>query len=160
MKKRIIILGICIFLFGIPSTTAIFNQSIRNPTTQIIDNIEFVLRKDTPPEWASHGFVGFVGITDQVGRPMQPSHAIIGYCQDNFKGRFAGIIAELEEKEPRGYLVGRIIGPFMLGLAANLTNEKHTFVVGLGGSNETHFYFRTMAFVGPTFYVAGKYSLL
>lgn len=148
MKKILIIFGICILLVGMPATMAI--SSWKN---------EALLTTDGPPEWATNQFVGFVGKTNSVGEPQQPSGYIIGYCQDNFKDKFAGIIANNDEEEPEpvGYLAGNIIGPFMLGIIGDISNEKSTLIVGLGGRNETHFYFRLIAIVGPTSYMVGKY---
>ena len=114
---------------------------------------------DTPPDWATCSFVGVLGVTDQMGKPLPPSHAVVGYCQDNFKGRLVGAIAELNEKEPVGYIGTYVIGRFLLG-KMGISNENQTLIIGIGGRNETHFYFRTMAIVGPTFYVTGIYLQL
>jgi hypothetical protein len=44
----------------------------------------------------------------------------------------------------------------MLGIIGDNSNQQ-SLIVGIGGSNETHFYFRTMQMVGPNNYLVGKY---
>jgi len=36
-------------------------------------------------------------------------------------------------------------------------SDQQSLIVGLGVSNETHFYFRTMQIIGPNNYFVGKY---
>lgn len=148
MKKEIIILGICSLFICMPLTVA--SPFYYNP----------MLTVDDPPEWATNYFLGYVGVTDSNGSPQIPAGYIIGYCEDDFKGQFAGIIAveESEDPEPVGFLAGYIIGSFLLGIISNLSTDQQTFMVGLGMRNETHFYFRLMAIIGPTYYMAGIYS--
>ena len=45
----------------------------------------------------------------------------------------------------------------MLGIIGD-NSDQNSLIVGLGGRNETHFYFRLMGIVGPTFYIAGIYK--
>ena len=161
MKKLVIVFGICILLAGMPLTTAaVFPQRMKHLNAQIPSITEPILTTDSPPDWATGYFVGVVGVTDPVGQPQPYAGIVAGYCEDDFKGRFAGLIAEDTESEPFGYIGGYILGPFMLGKVGNISSEQQTFVVGLGGRNETHFYFRMMAIIGPTFYMAGMYSPL
>jgi hypothetical protein len=40
----------------------------------------------------------------------------------------------------------------------NITTGNQTYFVGLGGANETNFYWRIMGLVGPTFSMYGVYS--
>jgi hypothetical protein len=150
MKKELIIIAICSILLFMPISMAlpVYNNNM--------------ISLDDPPDWASNYFVGYVGVTNQSGGPQIPAGYIIGYVEDDFKGKYAGIIAveENEDPEPVGFLAGYIIGPFLLGVISNISTDQQTFMVGLGMRNETHFYFRLMAIVGPTYYMAGIYSEL
>ncbi len=110
-----------------------------------------------PPEWASNYFYGVVGLTNQNGQPEDYKGITVGYCQNDFKGRFAGVIAENDEKTPKLFIGGKIAGPFLIGVIGNISTEKYAGMVGIGFRNETHFYYRLMGIVGPTFYIAGKY---
>ena len=114
---------------------------------------------DTPPNWATHYFYGIIGLTSYQGNPEEPKGVIVGSCTDNFKGKFAGIIADTEEHEPTGYILGYTGGPVLFGLIGN-TNEQKIPIVGIGLRNETGFYFRIMSIVGPTMYIAGLYELI
>jgi hypothetical protein len=152
-NKLIFVIGISFVLINIPSI-AVSESLYHNNFLPTID----------PPDWATCYFIGVLGLTDTVGHPQKPTEFIAGYCQDDFKGQFAGVIARENEGEtqpdgyePIGYIYGRVIGSFMLGIIGNLSSGKKTGMAGIGFRNETHFYFRTMAIVGPTFYLAGKY---
>jgi hypothetical protein len=161
MKKLLIIIGICILLVGMPLTTAVFSQKIKHhPDTQILSINKPILTTDTPPDWATGYFVGVIGMTNSTGYPQPHRGIVAGYCSDDFKGRFAGVIAKNTESEPIGYTGGYIRIPFMFGIIGNISSKKQISMVGLGVCNETHFYLRIMTLVGPTFYMAGKYSPL
>ena len=45
----------------------------------------------------------------------------------------------------------------MLGIIGD-NSDQQSSIVGLGCSNETHFYFRTMKIIGPNDYLVGKYA--
>ncbi len=162
MKKLVIILGVCFLFASLPVASGLAISSFKDIKPLVKDNNSVGLSDNNPPDWATHGFVGVLGITDNIGKPQEPVSIIAGYCQEEFKGKVAGIIAirEGEENIIEGYFAGQINGPFMFGILGNTTTEKNTFIVGLGFRNETHFYFRIMALVGPTLYIAGKYMPL
>lgn len=114
-----------------------------------------------PPSWATCGFIGVLGVTDQLGKPVTPPLQVVaGYCADHFNGQFIGAIYEFNETERSGYLAGRTIRLFMMAVMGNSSKEQWHPFVGIGGSNETHFYFRMMTIVGPTMYLAGTYKPL
>jgi hypothetical protein len=114
---------------------------------------------DTPPDWATHYFYGVIGLTSYQGNPEEAKGFIVGYCTDNFKGKFAGIIVDTVEQEPTGFILGYTGSPVLFGLIVN-TNEQKIPIVGIGLRNETGFYFRIMSIVGPTMYIAGLYELI
>lgn len=147
-KKIFLIIAVSLVLL-IPITSSTYNKEI------ISNNIHNFL--SDPPDWASNYFYGVVGLTDQNGRPQNHMGFTAGYCQDNFKGRFAGYISKDSDRDPEFFIAGKTTGFFLLGIIGNISTEKYTGIVGIGMRNETHFYFRIMAIVGPTFYIAGKY---
>ena len=148
--KKILILVIIFLILLMPSISAI------NIDNNIIYKSKELL--SDPPDWASHYFFGIIGPTNQNGKPQDYKAVTAGYCQDNFKGRFAGVIAEKnDEKNPEYFIGGKIAGSFLFGIIGNISTEKYTVIVGIGFRNETHFYFRLMAIVGSTIYIAGKY---
>jgi hypothetical protein len=149
LKKKIFLIITLVFIISLPITSPLKIERINKQVFQ-----EYLL---DPPEWASCYFYGFVGLTNQNGQPGIYWGLTAGYCQDDFKGRFAGLITENSEEDPRFFMTGKITGPFLLGIIGNISTEKYTGIVGIGFRNETHFYFRLMGIVGPTFYIAGKY---
>ena len=156
MKKILIAIGICFLFVCMSFATAFFL-----PTTGLMNEKIQDIRKpfstiDDPPEWATGYFYGIRGNTDNEGKPLKPTEYIVGYCSDDFKGKFAGAILNISTKDVTGYTGGNIIGPFMLGIIGDNSGQQ-SLIVGLGVSNETHFYFRTMAIVGPNNYLVGKY---
>lgn len=160
--KKIIIIAVCFLFACIPVASGLTISNLKTIQSIVNENKTPELPNNDPPDWATHGFIGVLGVTDAMGKPQKPASIIAGYCQNEFKGKVAGVIAirEGEENIPKGYFAGQINGPFMFGILGNITNEKKTFIVGLGFRNETHFYFRIMALVGPTFYISGKYMPL
>jgi hypothetical protein len=158
MKKVLEIIGLSLILIAIPSTQSISLKDIKEVYCDIDNEYKTILPYDSPPEWATCTFIGLFGITDQLGNPTEPFGRIAGYCSDDFKGRFAGVTIGLNNTEPRGFIAGYTNRLFLFGIIGNITNEQHIFIIGIGGTNDTHFYFRMMAIRGPTFYIAGKYS--
>ena len=149
LKNYFIIAITCIIVF-FPTTSALnsYKEIYYEPEELLTD----------PPEWATNYYFGIIGPTDYKGKPQDYRAVTAGYCQDNFKGKFAGLIADKDdEKNPEFFIAGKISGPFLVGIIGNISTEKYTGIVGIGFRNETHFYFRLMAIVGPTIYIAGKY---
>ena len=156
MKKILIVIWICFLFVSMPLTMAFFL-----PTTgQMNDKIQNIKKPistiNDPPDWATGYFYGVRGNTDNEGKPLEPNEYIVGYCSDYFKGKFAGALLNIDTEDVIGYTGGKIIGPFMLGIIGDKSEQK-SLIVGLGVSNETNFYFRTMKIVGPNNYLVGKY---
>ena len=135
-----------------PPTTEYMNEQIQNI------NKSFLTIRD-PPEWATGYFYGLRGNTDNEGKPLEPTEYIVGYCSYDFKGKFVGALLNIYDENINGYIAGKIIGPFMLGIIGDNSNQQ-SLIVGLGVSNKTHFYFRTMKIIGPNNYLVGKYFSL
>jgi hypothetical protein len=150
MKKTILI-GIILLLFiGIPITSAV---SIEKST--FIKNLvkeQSIQTMEDIPDWAIGNFTGVWGL-NIGGQPGTPLGLFIGYYGTNL---FAGMFTNTSA--PSGWLWGFRFSFFMFGMVANITGEQSTYIVGLGGFNETHFYYRIMGIVGPTIYIAGVYN--
>jgi hypothetical protein len=161
MKMKIITVGVFFILVLIPICTAFTTPEIKFRDINIQKNSNISLTKfDEPPDWATNSFIGYSGITDINGKPQEPSRVIMGYSQDDFKEKFFGITVNLSNEEADSYFGGYIAGPFLFGIIGDINSDWKTPIVGLGGRNETHFYFRAMAILGPTFYIIGKYTPL
>ena len=156
MKKILIVIGICFLFVSMPLTTAFFLPTTDYINEKIQNTEEPFSTIGDPPEWATGYFYGVRGNTDNEGKPLAPTEYFVGYCSDDFKGKFAGALLNIDTEDVIGYTGGKIIGPFMLGIIGDNTDQQ-SLIVGLGGNNQTHFYFRTMKIVGPNNYLYGKY---
>ena len=60
MKKQMIILVVCVFVFFIcmPTATAVFPQSVKNLKTRLSTVDKTTLIMDSPPDWATGNFSG------------------------------------------------------------------------------------------------------
>ncbi|MCK5341819.1 MAG: hypothetical protein KAR20_00365 [Candidatus Heimdallarchaeota archaeon] len=155
IKKIIVFFFVLGLLFPVVSTAKI-SQSVSDE----FENSRTWYGILDIPDWATHEFRGVMGITDAMGHPLKPQRFVGGYCTDSFKGKFLGVIIERNQTEPHAFLGGSVMGPFLFGLTGVLDNDERIPLVGIGGSNETHFYFRLMSIRGPTFYIAGMYEPL
>lgn len=154
--KKIIAL---IFVIGVlfPTVSSI---QISYLATHDFINPDIVYQVLDIPDWATHEFRGIMGITDTMGHPLRPQRFVGGYCSDSFKDKFLGVIVERNQTEPQAFIGGLVKGSFLLGITGEVDNDHRIYLVGIGGSNETHFYFRLMSIRGPTFYIAGIYEPL
>ena len=156
MKKILIVIWICFLFVSMPLTMAFFLPTTDHMNEKIQNIKEPFSKIGDPPECATGYFYGLRGNTDNEGKPLEPNEYIVGYCSDYFKGKFAGALLDIDTEDVIGYTGGKIIGPFMLGIIGDKSEQK-SLIVGLGVSNETNFYFRTMKIVGPNNYLVGKY---
>jgi len=156
MIKKIAIVFI-VLIIGIPLTTSAFTLEPNNHLTT--GNYEQNISPlNDPPDWATHQFIGVIGLTDFRGQPLRPSHITMGYCTESFSDTFVGVVTERNQTEPSGYLGGKVMGPFFLGrLSADRANERGMTIAGIGIHNETHFYYRFIGLRGPSLYFAGQY---
>jgi len=151
MKKVIIVGILLLFVIGIPMTSAVrvdktfFVKNLLNekPATSIED----------PPEWAIGNFTGIWGFNVN-GEPYEdPIGLVVGYYGNKL---FAGVLTNTTA--PNGWIWGFRFSVFMFGMVSNLEGTQKAPIVGIGGFNETGFYYRFMGIVGPTFYMAGVYT--
>ena len=153
MKKMSIFISLLLLMKMLPLTSAM---------TIPLDNsiIQSTVDAD-PPDWATGGFVGVLGLTNEMGRPESYRGYVAGYYEkEHFNGRFVGVIAKRNASEASGFIGGYIKGPFLIGVIGNLSTKEYKPIVGIGLTNQTHTYFRLMNIIGPTFYIACRYNPL
>ena len=157
MKKLVILtLVICMVVSSISATTAVPIRNLSKIQEHIPQAVA-TMDTETPPDWATGNFSGVWGL-NIAGQPLPPAGWLAGYYSNMGIGRFVGVFAPFNATNVTGYIGGILLGPFMLGIVGNSTTGNKTYFVGLGGANTTHFYWRIMGFVGPTFYMYGLYT--
>ena len=153
MKKIGVLISLMVLITMLPLTSAM---------TIPLDNIIIPNTVDSdPPDWATGGFVGVLGLTNEMGRPESYRGYVAGYYEkEKFNGRFAGVIAQRNASEATGFIGGYIKGPFLIGIIGNLSTREYKPIVGIGSTNQTHAYYRLMSLIGPTMYIACRYNSL
>ncbi|MBN1280741.1 MAG: hypothetical protein JXA00_03740 [Candidatus Thermoplasmatota archaeon] len=157
MKKiTLVVVVISVVLAGMPLTTALpmphLPSAMRHtpPTPAPYTN-------DTPPDWATGNFSGVWGITI-FGIPLPASGWITGYYQRIGLGNFDAVYATFNETNATSFLRGIMLWIFFLGGAGSLATGNATWVSGIGVANQTHFYWRINAIIGPSFYIHCEYT--
>jgi len=155
LKNIIIIVGITLFLC-VSSVTAI---QIYHPMLPSTDQIPYVssIDNETLPDWATGNFSGVWGV-NAFGVPLPPSGWMKGYYSDKFLARIEGVFAENNATNATSYIKAIALGPFLLGVVGDIETGNGTWITGLGGVNETAFYWRLNLIIGPTFYMHGNYT--
>lgn len=156
MKKLLAIIGICFLLVAMPATMAVSLPKIYDIKTNIATNESSVSTVDEPPEWANGNFSGEWGLT-LLGIPITPLGWIEGYYQNIGFGRLEGVFGRPNCSE-EGKISGIMLYVFFLGGVENIETGNGTFVTGIGIANETHFYWRISAIIGPSFYIFCEYT--
>jgi len=165
MKKIIIILGVCFLLLSIPVTIAINTPNLALSTLKtIIKNEKSKLKSslnigklDDPPAWANGNFTGVWGV-NILGIPTNPIGWIAGYYQNIGLGQFAAVFGEFNKTNASGALIGIMLWVFFIGGVGSTTTGNGTYVAGIGVANETHYYVRLHAIIGPSYYIHVKYT--
>ena len=157
MKKILIITAVCLLIIGMPAMTAfpIAKQNIVQ--TPLKSNTPSVLYNDTPPDWAAGNFTGVWGL-NLLGVPLPPSGWIAGYYQEIGLGQFAGVFAKFNQTNATGAILGFMLWVFFIGGVGSIATGNGTYVAGIGVANETHYYVRLNAIIGPSYYVHVKYT--
>ncbi len=167
MMKKILYLGICLLLIGMPLATAISSQSTTTfeskeinigQETKTIAKTGDTRTTDTPPAWANGNFSGLWGYSIW-GEWEIPVGWMFGYYkrETNFGYFYAGLII-FGEENISFYLQGFIFGPFMFGSIGENESANETLFVGIGRYNETSYHWRVMGEIGPTFFMKGAYT--
>jgi hypothetical protein len=160
MKKIILILGICCLLATTPIMTAMAHDPQKTTPTlynQLPFKTESSVTLDDPPEWANGNFSGVWGVTI-LGIPTDPLGWIDGYYEEIGLGRLAAEFAEFGETNATGGLLGYMLWIFFLGGVGSLATGNGTYVSGIGVANETHYYLRLNAIIGPSYYIHVAYT--
>jgi len=110
-----------------------------------------------PPAWATGNFSGVWGLS-LLGFPLAPIGWITGYYQTIGLGRLEAVYAEFNQTNATSFLSGIMIWIFFMGGAGSLQTGNGTWVSGIGIANETSFYWRLNALIGPTFYILCNYT--
>jgi hypothetical protein len=165
MKRILILIGVCILLFIMPTTLA-----ISVPTTKLAQhNINIFTKEksviennispiDDPPGWANGNFSGVWGFSIW-GEWEIPIGWTFGYYRRSpTLGYFYAKFAYFEEGNTSWFIQGYFIGPFMFGSIGHNESANETLFVGIGRINETDYHWRMMGEVGPTFFVEGTYT--
>ena len=94
-----------------------------------------------------------------MGIPLPPAGWIKGYFANAPGiGRLEAGYAEFGETNATNILSGYMIWIFFLGGVTNVATGNGTWVSGIGVANETHFYWRLNAIIGPSYYIHCEYS--
>jgi len=160
MKKILVIVGVCSLLITMPITTAIPTKLVKN--SRILNPIMPSIKKQTvnlddPPDWAKGNFTGVWGI-NILGIPLAPLGWIAGYYQRIGLGNLAGVFGGFNDTNATGEIVGIMLWIFFLGGVGSIETGNGTYVSGLGIANETHYYMRLNAIIGPSYYIFVKYA--
>jgi hypothetical protein len=160
MKKILPILGVCFLLIAMPAMTALPMDIVKNART-MKSNLLTVKKPlptlEEPPEWANGNFTGVWGL-NLLGVPLPPSGWIAGYYQEIGLGQFAAVFAEFNETNATGAILGIMLWVFFIGGVGSIATGNGTYVAGLGVANETHYYVRLNAIIGPSYYVHVEYT--
>ena len=165
--RKILYLGICFLLIGMSLATAISSESTttfesneinveqRTIKTEKTSNIKTT---DTPPTWANGNFSGEWGYSIW-GTWEYPVGWMSGYYKRNPEfGYFYAEMTNFGAENISWYLQGYFFGPFIVGSIGGNESANTTLFVGIGRLNETHYHWRVMGEVGPTFFADGTYT--
>lgn len=167
MKKLFLLIGISLLLVGMPMATAISSPVwvLSKPKIQRLEKEVATIEEtnnpstmEDPPTWANGNFSGVWGL-DIWGEVQIPLGWLYGYYKRVHNlGYFYAAFDDFWDENDSNFMQGFLIGPFMLGSLGYNESANETLFVGLGGYNETHFYWRVMGQTGPTFFMYGQYT--
>ena len=158
MKKLIIAMGICFLLVGMPAMTAFPTEKIRHTRTIFPTISPISLDNDAPPDWAAGNFSGVWGL-NILGVPLPPAGWVKGYFANQpGLGRLEAGFAEFNVTNATGLIGGFMLWVFFIGGIQSVETGNGTYVAGIGVANETHFYWRLNAIIGPSYYIHCEYS--
>jgi len=159
MKKVICAVGICFFILTMPVLTAFPVQKQHHFEHQLLNTSSSCeLTNDTPPDWAAGNFSGVWGL-NLLGFPLPASGWVQGYfAKQPGLGRLEAEFAEFNVTNATGRIAGIMIWVFFLGGVQSVETGNGTVVSGIGVANETHFYWRLNAIIGPSYYIHCEYT--
>ncbi len=159
MNKKLLFAVVIVLILCMPIS---MSYSISNTKIETTESYKLSITGNNnttePPEWAVGNFSGVWGL-NILGVPLEPAGWIEGYYSDTFLFHMQGVYGENNQTTPMCNISIWAFGPFLIGAAQNISTGNGTFIVGLGGVNETqHFYWRISAIIGPSFYMYGTYT--
>ncbi len=160
MKKILSILGVCFLLVAMSAMSAMpisVNKNARIIKPNLPNFQKPLPTLDDPPEWANGNFTGVWGL-NILGIPLPPSGWIYGYYQEIGLGQLAAVFAEFNQTEPTGAILGIMLWVFFIGGVGSIATGNGTYVAGIGVANETHYYLRLNAIIGPSYYMHVEYT--
>ena len=160
MKKILSILGVCFLLIAMSGMTAIPTSVTKNARTNKLNLTNFKKPLSTledPPDWANGNFTGVWGL-NVLGIPLPPSGWITGYYQEIGLGRLEAVFAKFNQTEPTGAILGIMLWIFFIGGVGSIATGNGTYIVGIGIANDTHYYLRLNAIIGPSYYMHVEYT--
>ena len=158
MKNILLTVGICIIIIGMPMSmaTPAVNHVARQRSLSVSQPSS--IGNDTPPDWAAGNFTGVWGV-NILGFPLPASGWVEGYfAVQPGLGRIEGEFAEFNVTNATGWFAGQMIWVFFLGAVGSVETGNGTWVSGIGVANESHFYWRLNAIIGPSYYIHCEYS--
>jgi len=157
--NKILILGICFLLITMPIIPAFPFQNMQKMMPQINKKTTTTsFDNDTPPDWAAGNFTGEWGL-NLLGIPLPSSGWIKGYfAVQPGLGRLEAEFAEFNVTNATGQIGGFMIWVFFIGGVISTATGNGTYIAGIGVANESHFYWRLNAIIGPSYYIHCKYS--
>jgi hypothetical protein len=155
MKKIVVSISLCCLLLLFSVTAAYpIHQKISDAQITIPSHQSY--KMDDPPGWANGNFTGVWGIT-LFGVPLDPAGWITGYYENIGFGQVDAVYGTNNEADASSFLRGYMLWIYFLGFAGSIQTGNGTWVIGLGTANETHFYCRINAIIGPSFYIICQY---
>ncbi len=154
MKKFIFVIGLCVLLLSMPLTPG------KTPTMQICSFKKTNQLSSQPadaPSWAKGNFTGVWGIT-LFGIPTQPIGWISGYYENIGLGKLEAEYAVFNTTNATASLGGIMVWVFFFGAVKNYASGNTTVMSGIGIANQTHYYLRLNAIIGPSYYMHVKYT--
>jgi hypothetical protein len=156
MKKQLIVLGIILLLIVMPALPTVISTPVqknplplqKTPTYQLLD---------PAPDWAKGNFSGVWGITI-LGVPTQPLGWINGYYENIGLGKLEAEYADFNSTNATATLGGFMLWIFFFGGVKNIATGNTTWVSGIGVANETDYYLRLNAIIGPSYYMFVQYT--
>jgi hypothetical protein len=156
MKKNVICVGVCCLLLLSPIALCASIQKT-DPSKQIMPLNQPIITSDEPPTWAKGNFSGVWGVT-VLGAPLPPLGWIQGYYQNIGFGKLDAVYADFNHTNATSYLRGFMLWIFFFGGAGNLAGGNTTWVSGIGVANNSSYYCRINALIGPSFYILVNYT--
>lgn len=158
MKKFIFVILLAVMLVAMPSIASFQVPSKNNHSIKLKNLNQQLMQNDTPPDWAKGNFSGVWGL-NFLGLPLKPAGWIKGYFANQpGLGRLEAEFAEFNVTNATGIIGGYMIWIFFLGFVGSAETGNGTYVAGIGVANETHFYWRLNAIIGPSYYIHCEYT--